>query len=183
MAGLSKVSISDIVQIDRQLYDRLCLRRMIMETHPDSLDALSSAGPAVNELYLFLTAHYLPSRFPKLFRINWMASALVNTHSYSRYPLWPQKCPRELLRVLGSLIDEDFMILEQSPHNDGYILTAYLTCFASGFQINNILGKTLPAHHEEVPGYHDKLQSGMERWFSKLQVGKVFRRSNVSPKH
>jgi hypothetical protein len=83
------------------------------------------------------------------------------------------------MQRLGYVVDEDFMLLLPAQDDDGYVLGAYLTCFASGFEIGNILGKRLRELHGEVPDYREKLQSPMERWFKQLPTGKLFRRHNV----
>lgn len=59
-----------------------------------------------------------------------------------------------------------------------YILEAYVACFPSGFDTRKKLGKRLADIHEPVPGYKDKLEKSMDRYFDKLKVGKFVRRAN-----
>ncbi|KAF1995390.1 hypothetical protein P154DRAFT_474323 [Amniculicola lignicola CBS 123094] len=176
--GISQVSISDVAQINSDLSRRLLSRQSILASCPDSVGSFAAAGPAVSELYLFLTSYYLPQRYPSLFSINWSGSTLINTSLGLHYPLSPDPSPEQTLRRLGSIIDEDFMFLLPAPDGDGYNLQAYVACFASGFQVGDILGKRLRELHHEVPGYRNRLQPSMERWFGALQVGKIARRYN-----
>lgn len=173
--------LSDLIQIDKHLSQRLSLRISILNSHPDSVGTFATAEPAVNELYIFLTSHYLPRRFPGVYKHDWTGSSLMNTVLGMHYPLTPAKSPSQTLIRLNSIIDQDFMLLLPAPDGQGYTLQAYLTCFASGFQVAGLLGKSIGDLHDEVPGYRDKLQNKMERWFEKLPIGKVARRSNVGP--
>ncbi|KAM5443448.1 hypothetical protein MferCBS31731_001221 [Microsporum ferrugineum] len=59
-----------------------------------------------------------------------------------------------------------------------YLLQAYVTCFPSGFNTREKLGKPLNGIHEPVPGYKEKLERSMDRYFEKLEVGKFVKRVN-----
>ncbi|OJD26666.1 hypothetical protein ACJ73_01949 [Blastomyces percursus] len=61
-----------------------------------------------------------------------------------------------------------------------YILEAYATCFPSGFDTREKLGKPLADIHEPVPGYKLKLEKSMDRFFHKLPAGKYVKRVNWS---
>jgi hypothetical protein len=174
------VSFSDLIQVDNRLKERLEFRRHILAFCADSVQALPNSKPAVDELYEFLTSYYLPHRFPELFQISSLSRTLFNNACGARHALDTAKRPEDTLRMLGTIIDEDFMILLPAADGDGYILGAYLTCFASGFENGRILGRRLRELHDEVPDYEDKLRTGMERWFHKLSKGQLFRRHNVS---
>ncbi len=76
-------------------------------------------------------------------------------------------------------MDEDFLILLPSEDGDGYTMKAYITCFPSGFNPASKLDKKLRDIHGPVPAYKEKLEKSMDRFFDKLEVGKVVKRSNV----
>ncbi|EEH19998.2 hypothetical protein PABG_02257 [Paracoccidioides brasiliensis Pb03] len=61
-----------------------------------------------------------------------------------------------------------------------YVLQAYATCFPSGFDTRKKLGKVLADIHEPVPGYKEKLEKSMDRFFHKLEPGKYVKRVNWS---
>ncbi|KAF3483823.1 uncharacterized protein GIQ15_03147 [Arthroderma uncinatum] len=62
--------------------------------------------------------------------------------------------------------------------NTKYVLQAYATCFPSGFNTREKLGKQLAAIHDPVPGYKEKLEKSMDRYFERLEVGKYMKRMN-----
>ncbi|KAL4785686.1 hypothetical protein BJX76DRAFT_346867 [Aspergillus varians] len=99
-----------------------------------------------------------------------------------------------LLDTLGSWIDEDFLILLPSPssppsttHADPnpdpepkYHLQAYTTYYPAGFDTRTKLGRPLSEIHAPVPGYKQKLEKSMDRFFARLEVGKLVVRVNWS---
>ena len=54
-----------------------------------------------------------------------------------------------------------------------------MTCFPNGFDTRLKLGLKLREIHDPVPGYAEKLERSMDRFFERLEVGKVVRRVNV----
>lgn len=92
-----------------------------------------------------------------------------------------------LLDTLGSWVDEDFLILLPSPPSSPdqdqepkYHLQAYATYFPSGFDTRTKLSKPLSEIHAPVPGYKQKLEKSMDRFFDKLEVGRAVLRVNWS---
>jgi hypothetical protein len=91
----------------------------------------------------------------------------------------------QALEILTQTVDEDFLILlpELSPKDNDqpkYVLQAYTTCFPSGFNPHKKLGLRLADIHGPVPGYHDKLERSMDRFFARIEVGKYVKRVNWS---
>lgn len=90
------------------------------------------------------------------------------------------------LEILGKTIDEDFLILlssqspNKSPEDQKYHLSAYITCYPSGFNPAQKLGLQLSTIHTPVPGYSEKLEKSMDRFFARIEVGKVVKRVNWS---
>jgi len=83
---------------------------------------------------------------------------------------------------LGAVIDEDFLFLlpEEESEDPKYILEAYVCICPSGWSPPEKLGKRLAAIHEPVPGYKDKLEGSMDRYFKGLEKGRYVKRSNWS---
>lgn len=81
------------------------------------------------------------------------------------------------LRVLGETVEEDMFLLMGEP--EGHRAVAFLCCFPSGFDPSTKVGKLLREIHTPVPSY-DKIGPSMERFFSKIEVGKNVKRTNVS---
>ena len=170
-----------MIHIDRQLFTRLAIRRSILSSNAASTcKATPAAHDAVTELYTFLVDPYLPTRFPSMFQLDEKIAQLVNSVSGDTYPLNPPADTVQILRTMGTLVDEDFMFLLPSPDGDGYNLQAYVTCFTSGFELEKIFESKLRDIHRGVPGYRQNLETSMDRWFSKLEAGRYMCRNNVS---
>jgi hypothetical protein len=138
----------------------------------------------LNELYTFLTSKYLPTRYPTIFRLEGEGGSLVNGVTGEKLPLIPGKDPVKTFEILGRNIDDDILLLLPSDDGDGYRLKGYVTCFPAGFNTKEKFGMKLREIHVPVPGYKAKLEKSMDRFFDRLEVGKVVKRANVcTPNH
>jgi hypothetical protein len=152
-----------------------------MRDHHDiAIQAHPSIKPAVNELYTWLLSTYLPQRFPTMFKLT--PSHLLNLATSEYLPLSPPSDPIQTLGILGANIDDDFLLLLPSDDGDGYVLKGFVTCFPSGFNTKEKFGLKLRDIHGPVPGYKEKLERSMDRFFERLEVGKVVLRMNVRSK-
>lgn len=169
--------------MDKTYLERIRLRREIMR---DRASVVLGADPivkeAVDEFYAFLVQSYLPKRFPTMFEIT-KDDFLYNKVTEELIPLDPPDTPLEALRMIGSLIDDDCLFLLPSEDGDGYALKGFVTCFPNGFDTSKKLNMKLRDIHIPVPGYKAKLEKSMDRFFEKLQVGKVITRANVNYGH
>lgn len=104
--------------------------------------------------------------------------------------IWPAilstQTTQKALEILGKTIDEDFLILlptqspNKFPEDQKYHLSAYITCYPSGFNPAQKLGLQLSSIHSPVPGYSEKLEQSMDRFFARIEVGKFVKRVNWS---
>lgn len=102
-----------------------------------------------------------------------------------------------LLDTLGTWVDEDFLILLPSPSpikspdqretttttsepKSQYHLEAYTTYYPAGFDTRTKLARPLSEIHGPVPGYKQKLEKSMDRFFEKVEVGRAVVRVNWS---
>jgi hypothetical protein len=170
--------MSELIMMDKTYLSRMALRKEIMRSHTSTvLQAYPESIPAVNELYIFLFSTYLPQRFPGIFILS--DTCLYNTATSTSIPLAPSTNPIETLTRIGENIDDEFLILLKAEDGDGYVLEAFVTCFPTGFDTEKKLGMKLRDIHGPVPGYKEKLEMSMDRFFDKLEVGKVVSRANV----
>ncbi|KAL2003605.1 hypothetical protein VTN02DRAFT_3151 [Thermoascus thermophilus] len=162
---------------------------------------------AVCELYAFLMGTYLPGRYPTMFQLHRAGHAtghaamqlqnLVTGEAWSVEPS-PEAPTIRALETLIQVVDEEFLILlpepeekekarhggeakkeeEEEEGGPKYRLEAFATCFPSGFDPRKKLGHRLAKIHEPVPGYREKLEKSMDRFFEKLEVGKYVKRVN-----
>ncbi|PWY92383.1 hypothetical protein BO70DRAFT_357501 [Aspergillus heteromorphus CBS 117.55] len=130
---------------------------------------------------------------------------LYNKITTQRIPTTlPGNSSRSALETLGTFVDEDFLVLmpeslahpnptspspspstskEQEPEGgegEKYILSAYSTFFPAGFDTREKLGQRLSTIHAPVPRYKEKLEKSMDRFFARLEVGRVVQRVNWS---
>lgn len=195
--------------MDKTYKDRLALRANLLREHPDVVIAINDAEDprviaAIDELYTFVVGSYLPKRYPRMFRLIQTSekhTVLESLVTGQQAPLdWtdnPQN-GRKQLEILGTLVDEDFLILlpesstltpkqdEPTAHDPDeqdepkYILRAYTACFPSGFNPAEKLGLKLASIHAPVPGYKEKLERSMDRFFARVEVGRFVQRVNWS---
>ncbi|CAD6441585.1 205a80d9-7c57-4702-bc4f-138470d155a5 [Sclerotinia trifoliorum] len=176
--GLQSCSPSEFIEMDRTYLDRLTVRTNTIRAHtPTVLQALPSSHAAIQELYTYLTATYLPTRFPTIYALT--PTYLLNKATSHHIPLHPSS-PLEALHELGTNVDTEFLLLVPSPDGDGYMLAGFIACFPSGFDTQSLLGKKIRDIHKPVPRYKEKLETSMYRSFDRLEVGKIVKRVNWS---
>ncbi|KAK1088031.1 hypothetical protein LTR33_000753 [Friedmanniomyces endolithicus] len=183
--ALENIDIPSFIEIDNTYRDRMRLRRSVMDEHREAtLQCNSVATPAVLEFYEWMLSTYLPKRFPSIYTsiVTPSGPHLHNTVSDTDLPIRPTS-PMAALETLGEHVDTDFLFLLPSRAPDGtsiYHLQAFVTCFPAGFSTREKCGKPLAAIHAPVPGYVAKLEKSMDRFFARIEVGKMVRRSNWS---
>lgn len=180
------MELSDLVAMDSTYQDRMRLRRSVLDDHPKETKQCNKvAEPAVLEFYDWMVSGYLPARFPTVYKPTVTASGpeLRNTVAQMTIPVRPGS-PMAALDILGEHVDTDFLfLLPSSTASDGspiYHLEAFVTCFPSGFSTREKCGNPLATIHKPVPGYEAKLERSMDRFFAKLEVGRVVKRANWS---
>ncbi|EGE01541.1 hypothetical protein TEQG_00587 [Trichophyton equinum CBS 127.97] len=158
---------------------------------------LPLAHDAICELYEFVMGIYLPNRYPTMFKLieakyeSCKVFMLQNKVTGEVLPasVSPGRPLVNALETLGKTVDEDMLVLlpmessgneREKPSSLKYALQAYVTCFPSGFNTREKLGKQLNGVHEPVPGYREKIEKSMDRYFEKLEVGKFVKRVNWS---
>lgn len=190
--------------MDKNYHSRITHRRATIDANPTITLGINNDSsrirPAVSELYTFLTGTYLPSRYPDMFRIHHTQfesgneSVLQNLVTEEMIPTRPTNASttsstRSLLKTLGRHLDEDFLLLlpergvDEKKKDDGdgkYVLEAYVSCTPAGFNPAAKLGKKLAEIHGPVPGYAQKLEGSMDRFFAKVEVGQYVKRANWS---
>ncbi|GIC87073.1 heme-dependent oxidative N-demethylase family protein [Aspergillus udagawae] len=197
--GLSTISISDLIQMDKTYKERMALRASLLKEYPDVVlgvhdDADPRIRRAVGELYGFVMGTYLPTRYPTMFSLSarpgFKSVFLENKVTGKTYPVEMGSQPiLEALEILGQTVDEEFLILlpddargqdSDKESEERYFLAAYTAYFPSGFDTRTKLGLRLAAIHDPVPGYKEKLERSMDRFFARVEVGKVVARVNWS---
>lgn len=178
VSGIERATSSELIVIDKHYLDRLRNRSKVLAAHPElALGALPDVRvlDAVQELYSYLTATYLPTRYPSMFSAS--KGSFHNLVTGAVFSLDPPKDPLEGLRRLGQAIEDDLFLLQRE--DEGHRCVAFLSTMPSGFNPSHKIGKLLKDIHGPVPSY-DKIALSMERAFAKLQAGRSIKRINVS---
>ncbi|KXJ91531.1 hypothetical protein Micbo1qcDRAFT_163287 [Microdochium bolleyi] len=152
---------------------------------------------SVRELYAYLLGEYLPKRYPTLFSVSSPAApgAVSTFHNNITGAAFPAKLPPlaaddtdaaiAALKILGETVEDDLLLLQQDPSDDLgggtglHRLVATVCCNPSGFDPADKMGRVLRDIHAPVPAY-GKIEKSMERFFSRLEVGKSSSRINWS---
>ncbi|KNG87697.1 hypothetical protein ANOM_003890 [Aspergillus nomiae NRRL 13137] len=208
--ALSNLDPSALIQMDKTYKDRLAIRSSLLQKYPDVVVGVNSETDpriyaAIRELYVFVVGTYLPTRYPRMFRLTSDDNSKTGTETKTileslvtgaKIPLHfnesepGSRTGRKELETLGTLVDEEFLILlPESPsthpstnqgESEKYILEAYTTFFPSGFDTRKKLGLRLASIHTPVPGYKEKLERSMDRFFARVEVGQFVQRVNWS---
>lgn len=191
---------SELIMMDKTYKERLRYRQKILKEHRETVIAIHDESDprtilAINEFYRYIMSTYLPVRYPKMFKLHetafesGKAYMLENLVLNELYPseLTALTSPMRALEILFKTVDEDFLILlpEKSDGDSAtteakYRLVAYETCYPAGFDPRQKLGKLLADIHKPVPGYPEKLEKSMDRYFANVELGKYVKRANWS---
>jgi hypothetical protein len=178
---------------DQTYSERLSLRESLLEQYSDDIVGITNESDAkirlaVQELYDYLFQTYLPVRYPSVFKKyedrHSSRSMLKNLVTRQTLPMtMSDSTPLHIaLKTIAQNVDEDFFILFPRKQGDNsedvYFLEAYAACFPSGFQPKEKIGKKLADIHGPVPGYKEKLQKSMDRFFGRLEPGRYVKRVN-----
>jgi hypothetical protein len=179
LVGITNSYLTELIEMDKNYLSRMQLRKQIIKDHHETvIQATPIVKPAVDELYTWLLGTYLPTRFPRMFTL--MPTSLLNLITNEYLPLQPPEDPVRTFEILGENIDDDFLLLLKDEEQDSYFLKGFVTCFPAGFNTKEKLNMALKDIHAPVPGYKAKLEKSMDRFFNKIEIGKVVKRSNVS---
>jgi hypothetical protein len=180
--GITKTPRCKWIEIDHGYLERIKDRITILRTYPDQPHVVGTnaiVNPAIQELYQELMTRYLPVRYPTMFRLH--GTSFENLVTRSIYSVdMAQLDHQTMLRNLAENVEDDFYIM--CPDETGeYCLQGWIGCFPNGFSTIAKFGMSLRTIHQPVPKYEERLGSGADRAFQKLEDGAFITRFNVSP--
>ncbi|KAF6838338.1 hypothetical protein CPLU01_02450 [Colletotrichum plurivorum] len=168
----------ELIIIDSNYLDRVTERRDVIKQHGSVvLGAVPEGIAALHEVWTYLLSDYLPKRYPTMFSLSDDGLRFHNKVTGVSLPLTPPEDPDAALRALGETVEDDLFLLVETP--EGHRAVAFVCCHPAGFDPSDKLGKLLKDIHTPVPSY-EKIGASMERFFSRLQVGKSVKRMNWS---
>lgn len=193
--GIERVDCNELLLFDQSYSERLNLRESLLQQNFDDIVGVANESNsriqlAVQELYDYLFQTYLPVRYPSIFKpYKGKGSSPTMVQNVVTGQILPMTMAdsmslRVALETITKNVDEDFFILlpqkQGKSSEDVYVLEAYAACFPSGFKPKEKIGKKLADIHGPVPGYKEKLQKSMDRYFARLEVGSFVKRVNWS---
>ncbi|KAI5300315.1 spermidine resistance protein [Ascosphaera pollenicola] len=225
--ALESLDPNELILMDKTYKDRINLRKATLKENrtivravnrskgPDGTAEDPRIRPAVEELYSWIMGHFLPTRYPTMFRLvktTFESGETVLLHNRVTGDVLPAMMTKaesieDALEKMNRTVDENMLILlpqdhvpedqqgsndvvvpaedraDGAPGNARYSLEAYFSCFPSGFNPYEKMGKLLVNIHGPVPGYKAKLERSMDKFFSKIEVGKFVKRVNWTLTH
>ncbi|KAJ5385998.1 hypothetical protein N7509_008539 [Penicillium cosmopolitanum] len=192
--AIENLDPSELIQMDKTYLGRISKRKAVLDQHHDVVVAVNDPPlkdprirAAVSELYTFILGTYLPTRYPTMFQLDNSPKREPTVENRVTGARWPTILTEDMptiraLEILTQTVDEEFLILlpdtsaleETSP----YVLQAYATCFPSGFNTRDKLGLRLADIHGPVPGYAEKIERSMDKFLTKIEVGRFVKRVN-----
>ncbi|GMM44695.1 hypothetical protein DAPK24_012700 [Pichia kluyveri] len=180
--AIRKLDPNDIICIEDTYLDRVTLREKLFDEkklsgfHESALDSLK-------ETYRFIFNHLL-QRYPKYFTYSNDKKTIINKIKESSVPANPSDLSgNELLRIIASNIEEDMLLLIKNNDEgepDEYVLRASTSLFPAGFNPAQKMNLPLTKIHTPVPHYVEKLQTSMNKFFSRIKPYEFIIRNNWS---
>lgn len=151
----------------------------VMRENPEST-CLAADTPetkaATQELYDFTMCTFV-QRYPQYFEVK--GAKILNKIKGRELPRKAAASglsSEELLRVLCENAEEDFLLLEYHAESDEYMQRAAAGVSSVNYLWTDKNNKKMTDIHARVPGYKEKLQFSMNKYFSKMKVGQWVQR-------
>ncbi|CAI5760479.1 unnamed protein product [Candida verbasci] len=123
-----------------------------------------------------IVCQFLLSRYPKYFKLkNGIIHNLITNESFSIN----ESNSIEILKILGSNIEEDFLIMFKEDEDSEYRVKSSFTGFPAGFDPSINYNKTISYIHKPVPQYN-KLKFSMNKFFNNIKSQNLWVRFNWS---
>ncbi len=170
--GLQPLPIEQWIEIDAAFAAQMSAKRALFEArHGDVFQALPEAKLAAEETLRLLLQHL---RQHHADRFAFEGAQLRNVETGECWDL--KHSHLHPLEQAGRLVQEDFCILQ--PDGEHYRLTAGAVCFPSNWRLADKIGQRLADVHGPVPGYAEKLENPVDRFFWNLPAGALTARAN-----
>ncbi len=170
--GLSRLAPGEWIETDAQLGDYHRHKLQQRKSRGDAVyRATPESLPAQREFASLLEQHLLQEH-RQHYRIqdgqlHCDSGSFVAPMS-GEEPLW-----------LASLWIADDVVIMQAQ-GDAYVLTAASLCSPSHWHLSEKFRRPLREIHDPIPGFHQRLTPGIDRFFTRLQPGPPFVRCNWS---
>ncbi len=114
--------------IDSNYTQRVEERRSLISIHASIvMGSIPEGVPAVQELYSYLLADYLPSRYPAMFSVSENGKTFKNHVTNMEFPCLPPQDPLQAWRILGETVEDDMFLLLNT--DQGHRAVSFCCCF------------------------------------------------------
>lgn len=180
--AIRKLDPNDIISIEDTYLDRINLRLKLFD-ETKLYGCHESALESLKEAYKFIL-NFLLKRYPQYFELIDNNTMFHNKIIDKTFPYDPKSMKsEEIFKAIVYNIEEDMLIMVKNSEDekyDEYILRAAVSLHPSGFNPIEKLNQPLTKVHGPVPGYLQKLQLSMNRFFNRLQKYEFIVRNNWS---
>lgn len=172
--GIKEIAPAEWIDVDPHYPEHMAeKKRLLAERHGDVFGATVGSEEAQSEcldmLEADLAAHHpaLVSRQDGHLLTAWDGAALARA-DFTAAPL----------DLAGRLVQEDLCLM--MPAEDGHRLIAATLCFPARWRLAEKLGRPMSAIHAPVPGFNDRLNRPVERFFTGIGPDRLYMRLNWS---
>lgn len=147
--GLAPLDLGDWIEPDGNLSAHLAEKQRLFALDERAVFRAEADTVAAQAEVLALLLDHLPRRFPDLYAVNDETVRVLPTGDCYRIEDW-RHAP---LRLAALLVQEDLVLMRKS--DQGYRLAAAALCFPSSWSLAEKFGQSMPAIHDDVPGFND----------------------------
>jgi dimethylamine monooxygenase subunit A len=170
--GLAALDLATWIEIDECFTAELALKeQLLQERHSEVFASLPGSETAQAEVLELLLVH-LQTYFPHYY--NCQPHQIHNLVTGKTWQI-PDFATAPL-DLAGRLVQEDLCLLQ--PDSSGHKLVAASVCFPSRWCLADKIGRCLGQIHTPVPGYAEKLETPLDRFFAQLKVDRPVWRLN-----
>lgn len=172
--GIQQIAATDWIDVDTQYAAHMAEKnRLLNERHGEVFAALPESLAAQQECLETVLAHMTACHRDLIgaeeseVRTAWNGDTLQR----ARFATTP-------LDLAGRLVQEDLCLMQ--PSHEGHRLIAASLCFPARWRLADKIGRPMSAIHDPVPGFNDKLNRPVERFFTGIAEGQTYMRLNWS---
>ncbi|MBE9193310.1 DUF3445 domain-containing protein [Gloeocapsopsis crepidinum LEGE 06123] len=160
--GLKPLQLQHWIEIDEDFADELNYKdKLLKDRNSEVFGSLPESEAAQQEVLQLLLEHLL-QYFPDYYQqqdnciFNKITGQAWHLNDFAANPL----------DLAGRLVQEDLCLMQLKRE---YVLTAGSVCFPARWRLSEKLGRPLVQIHDPVPGYAQKLEQSVNKYFHHLK--------------
>ncbi|SDF64545.1 heme-dependent oxidative N-demethylase family protein [Thalassobaculum litoreum] len=172
--GIKEIAAADWIDVDAQYAEHMAEKRRLLDArHGEVFAGLHDSLPAQRDCLEAVLAH-MTAFHPDLIAAD---GSGVHT-AWDGATLNPSDFESAPLDLAGRLVQEDLCLMQ--PSDEGHKLIAASLCFPARWRLADKIGRPMSAIHDPVPGFNDRLNRPVERFFAGIAAGQTYMRLNWS---